>query len=137
MPRVEFEPANPVFEWAKTIHALHRAGTVSGLISNLLFKNINNKETVYSMDIMNCIVVEDNSCHIFSKYTPHRKVFPLEFIDSKNMQYAKQIYLNVWKTHLEHFFMRSDLNSLWVTGRDTKKIEILPANFNIDTPLQM
>jgi hypothetical protein len=30
MPRVEFEPTTPVFEQAKTVHALDRATTVSG-----------------------------------------------------------------------------------------------------------
>jgi hypothetical protein len=30
MPRVGFEPTTPVFEWAKTFHALDRAGTVVG-----------------------------------------------------------------------------------------------------------
>jgi hypothetical protein len=28
MPRVRFEPTKPVFERAKTVHALHRAATV-------------------------------------------------------------------------------------------------------------
>jgi hypothetical protein len=30
MPRVGFEPTTPVFERAKTVHALYRAGTVIG-----------------------------------------------------------------------------------------------------------
>jgi hypothetical protein len=30
MPRVRFEPTTPVFERAKTVHALHRAATVIG-----------------------------------------------------------------------------------------------------------
>jgi hypothetical protein len=30
MPRVEFEPTTPVFERAKTVHALDRAATVIG-----------------------------------------------------------------------------------------------------------
>jgi hypothetical protein len=30
MPRVGFEPTTPVFEWAKTVHALDRAATVVG-----------------------------------------------------------------------------------------------------------
>jgi hypothetical protein len=30
MPQVEFEPTVPVFEWAKTVHALDRASTVIG-----------------------------------------------------------------------------------------------------------
>jgi hypothetical protein len=33
MPRVGFEPTTPVFERAKTIHALDRASTVIGLIN--------------------------------------------------------------------------------------------------------
>jgi hypothetical protein len=32
MPRVGFEPAIPVFEQAKTVHALDRAATVFGYI---------------------------------------------------------------------------------------------------------
>jgi hypothetical protein len=28
MPRMEFEPTTPVFEWAKTIHASERTATV-------------------------------------------------------------------------------------------------------------
>jgi hypothetical protein len=31
MPRVEFEPTNPAFERAKTVHVLDSAGTVIGL----------------------------------------------------------------------------------------------------------
>jgi hypothetical protein len=31
MPRLGFEPATPVFERAKTVHALDRAATVIGL----------------------------------------------------------------------------------------------------------
>jgi hypothetical protein len=31
MPRVGFEPTIPVFEWAKTVHALDRASTVIGI----------------------------------------------------------------------------------------------------------
>jgi hypothetical protein len=30
MPQVGFEPAIPVYEWAKTVHALHREATVIG-----------------------------------------------------------------------------------------------------------
>jgi hypothetical protein len=30
MPRVEFEPTIPAFEWAKTVHALDSAATVIG-----------------------------------------------------------------------------------------------------------
>jgi hypothetical protein len=30
MPHVGFEPTIPVFEWAKTVHALDRAATVIG-----------------------------------------------------------------------------------------------------------
>jgi hypothetical protein len=30
MPLVGFEPAIPVFEWAKTVHAFDRAATVIG-----------------------------------------------------------------------------------------------------------
>jgi hypothetical protein len=30
MPQVGFEPTIPVFEWAKTVHALDRAATVIG-----------------------------------------------------------------------------------------------------------
>jgi hypothetical protein len=30
MPRVGFEPTIPVFEWAKTVHALDGAATVTG-----------------------------------------------------------------------------------------------------------
>jgi hypothetical protein len=30
MPRVEFEPTTPMFERAKTVHALDRAATVKG-----------------------------------------------------------------------------------------------------------
>jgi hypothetical protein len=30
MPRVGFEPATPVCEWAKTVHALDRAATLIG-----------------------------------------------------------------------------------------------------------
>jgi hypothetical protein len=32
MPPVEFEPTNPVFEMAKTIHAFDRAATVIGIV---------------------------------------------------------------------------------------------------------
>jgi hypothetical protein len=32
MPRVGFETTIPVFEWAKTVHALDRAATVIGLL---------------------------------------------------------------------------------------------------------
>jgi hypothetical protein len=32
MSRVGFEPTNPVFEWAKTCHALDRAASVIGLL---------------------------------------------------------------------------------------------------------
>jgi hypothetical protein len=35
MPRVEFEPTIPVFERAKTVHALDRAATVIGLLYSL------------------------------------------------------------------------------------------------------
>jgi hypothetical protein len=31
MPQVEFEPTVPAFEWAKTVHALDRMGTVIGI----------------------------------------------------------------------------------------------------------
>jgi hypothetical protein len=30
MPRMEFEPTTPVFDWAKSVHALDRAPTVIG-----------------------------------------------------------------------------------------------------------
>jgi hypothetical protein len=36
MPRVEFEPTIPVFERAKTIHALDRAASVFGSIAYTL-----------------------------------------------------------------------------------------------------
>jgi hypothetical protein len=36
MPRVEFEPTTPVFEPAKTVHALDRAATEIGLFFLLL-----------------------------------------------------------------------------------------------------
>jgi hypothetical protein len=39
MPRVEFEPTNPVFGRARTIHALDRAATVVGAISNTFYIN--------------------------------------------------------------------------------------------------
>jgi hypothetical protein len=32
MPRGGFEPTIPVFEWAKTVHALDRAATVTGIV---------------------------------------------------------------------------------------------------------
>jgi hypothetical protein len=65
------------------------------MISNLLFKNLSNNETVHSISAMNCIVVEDNSCHVVSKYTPHRKVFPIELRDIKDTLYVKHIYLYI------------------------------------------
>jgi hypothetical protein len=42
MPRMEFEPTIPVFEWAKTVHALHRAATVIGKILLLLGLELRN-----------------------------------------------------------------------------------------------
>jgi hypothetical protein len=36
MPRVEFEPTIPVFERAKTGHALDREATVIGVLINFL-----------------------------------------------------------------------------------------------------
>jgi hypothetical protein len=36
MPRVGFEPTIPVFERAKTVHALDRAATVNGLLTHYL-----------------------------------------------------------------------------------------------------
>jgi hypothetical protein len=41
MPLVEFETAIPVFELAKTVHALDRAAIVFGIIYNLLLHNLN------------------------------------------------------------------------------------------------
>jgi hypothetical protein len=35
MPRVGFERTIPVFEWAKTVHALDRAANVIGLLIKL------------------------------------------------------------------------------------------------------
>jgi hypothetical protein len=32
MPQVGFEPSIPVFERAKTVHALYRAATVTGVV---------------------------------------------------------------------------------------------------------
>jgi hypothetical protein len=40
MPRVAFEPAIPVFERAKTVHALDRAATVIGRWYTNLIKSI-------------------------------------------------------------------------------------------------
>jgi hypothetical protein len=42
MPRVAFEPTNPVFERAKTVHALDRAVTVIGRTGNLQKNNVMN-----------------------------------------------------------------------------------------------
>jgi hypothetical protein len=39
MPQVGFEPTIPVFEWAKTVHALDRATTVIGKFSSYLTEN--------------------------------------------------------------------------------------------------
>jgi hypothetical protein len=39
MPRLGFEPTNPVFKRAKTVHALHRAATVIGLLLRLMTEN--------------------------------------------------------------------------------------------------
>jgi hypothetical protein len=56
MPQVEFEPTIPVFEWAKTVHALVRAATVIGktcnyqvykLVKTLKSTWISNDETAY------------------------------------------------------------------------------------------
>jgi hypothetical protein len=43
MPRVGFEPTIPVFEWAKTVHALDRAVTVIG--------NFITIDTIYCMPV--------------------------------------------------------------------------------------
>jgi hypothetical protein len=46
MPRVGFEPTTPMFEWAKTIHALDRAITVLGRLNdtvsqkNIIYRNL-------------------------------------------------------------------------------------------------
>jgi hypothetical protein len=49
MPRVEFEPTIPVFEWTKTVHALDRAATVIGICWNYEIKfqgaSVHNKLT--------------------------------------------------------------------------------------------
>jgi hypothetical protein len=42
MPQVGFEPATPVFERAKTVHALDLATAVIGNLVTLLFINILN-----------------------------------------------------------------------------------------------
>jgi hypothetical protein len=36
MPRVGFEPTNPVFERAKAVHALDRAATLLGKFTDIL-----------------------------------------------------------------------------------------------------
>jgi hypothetical protein len=38
MPQVGFEPTMPVFERAKTVHALDRAATLIGLYLSLFYK---------------------------------------------------------------------------------------------------
>jgi hypothetical protein len=45
MPRVEFEPTIPVFERAKTVHALDRAATVVGSFSEISFIPIRGHQT--------------------------------------------------------------------------------------------
>jgi hypothetical protein len=40
MPQVEFEHTIPVFEWAKTVHALHSAGTLIGRLHSHLPENL-------------------------------------------------------------------------------------------------
>jgi hypothetical protein len=45
MPRVGFESTTPVFERAKTVHALDRTATVIGAINK---QKSNNKETVFN-----------------------------------------------------------------------------------------
>jgi hypothetical protein len=40
MPRVGFEPSTPVFEWAKTDHALDRAATVIGVCNSKWIKYV-------------------------------------------------------------------------------------------------
>jgi hypothetical protein len=35
MPRVGFEPMIPVFEWAKTVHALDRAANMIGTLQKM------------------------------------------------------------------------------------------------------
>jgi hypothetical protein len=45
MPQVGFEPMIPVFEWAKAVHALDRAATVSGLSS--VYPKERNEDKIY------------------------------------------------------------------------------------------
>jgi hypothetical protein len=40
MPRVGYEPTIPVFERAKTVHALDRAATVIGVVNHLEDVNV-------------------------------------------------------------------------------------------------
>jgi hypothetical protein len=44
MPEVGFKPTIPVYERAKTVHALNSAATVIGFIISLLSENLNNQD---------------------------------------------------------------------------------------------
>jgi hypothetical protein len=47
MPKVRFEPTIPVFERAKTVHAIDRAATVIGCTGNT-FSKFSNIASVYN-----------------------------------------------------------------------------------------
>jgi hypothetical protein len=53
MPQVGFEPTIPVFELAKTVHALDGAATVSGFVCNVLQSVIRTYEAGAALDLPN------------------------------------------------------------------------------------
>jgi hypothetical protein len=59
MPRVELEPTIPVFEKAKTVHALDRAAIVIGVCSFYKLKNSSNTEQQRNYDYKGMDIIQN------------------------------------------------------------------------------
>jgi hypothetical protein len=77
MPRVVFEPSFPFLERAKTVHALDRAATVIGFLSNckrfIFYNSVIQKYEYYKLCRQKCSSVDSNLVVRFENLTEMEK----------------------------------------------------------------
>jgi hypothetical protein len=90
MPRVGIEPTISVFERAKTVHALDRAGTGIGLC--IIYTNyINYTEHLYMNPYVDCAIKPH--LHLTMWQQPSR-ASPINFLSSKSVSFRSVLKLS-------------------------------------------
>jgi hypothetical protein len=99
MPCVEFEPKIPASERAKTVHALDRSATVTGLKFNKEWKSILSVLVAYNLYIIRS---QSRSYQILPHVTPHKSVLFEYLVFAANAYFVYFIWkqMNPWSAEM-------------------------------------